>query len=480
MSIDIKSRRTWQYGSSTVLGSLFFLGILVFAALIAERHPWRVDLTESGAFTLSEQTTNILRSMTEPVHIKAFYATAAPEQVKAKDLLETYQYASPNIQFEFIDPDRRPEIARHYEVRTYGTLVLEGYGRRQMVQNVDEESLTNALLKLVRAEEKKIYFVVGHGEHSVEKAEKDGYSMARSALEKDRYRVIDLNLLQQDGVPEDASLVILAGPRKPLFPQEVEALRGYLQRNGKLMVLLDPQLDGGLKDFLQTYGVQVSDDIIIDKLSRVFGGSYLMPVVMQYGLHKITANFDLATFYPEARSITPAEEPPAGVQLEVLASTSENAWAEKDLETLNKGEASFDDQTDTAGPVSLAVLAEIEPRFHDAATGDRSAPKGAEQPREGQEAEKPGKAFLLVVGDSEFANNSYFGLSGNGDLFLNMVNFLAEEESLITVKPRDQAHQPVLMTQSQAWAAFWVVLVAVPLSVLLAGLTVYRVRRAQR
>lgn len=477
-----KYNRMWTYGTSTVFSSLFFLGILAFLALIAERHPWRIDMTESGAFTLSEQTRNILGSLEQPIEIKAFYATAAPEQTKARDLLETFQYASPaggGIKYEFIDPDREPDVAKRYEVRSYGTLVLEGYGKKQTVQNVDEESLTNALLKLSRNEPKKIYFLTGHGERSIEKGDKDGYSSAREALEKDHYVVIGLNLLQNSEIPVDAAAVVIAGLEKPLFSQEIASLKSFLEGGGKLMVLIDPYNDGGLRQFLKGYGCHLDDDLVIDKLSRVFGGTYLMPVVMQYAAHRITENFDLATFYPEARSVLPAKDPPPGVLLETLASTSENAWAEKNLEMLKQGEAAFDEKEDTPGPISLAVLAEIERK-----------PTGSAEPGEikdedtgtakGQEQQTPPPSFLVVVGDSDFASNTYFGLSGNGDFFLNMVNFLAEEKNLIIIKPRDKLNQPVLMTQTQAWVVFLVVLVLVPLLVLASGLAVYRVRRSQR
>lgn len=475
-----KHRRVWTYGSSTLLSSLFFLGILAFIALIAERHPWRVDMTESGTFTLSEQTQNILNTLNQPIDIKAFFATASPEQVKAKDLLETFRYASPKVTYEFIDPDRQPEIAKRYEVRTYGTVILEGYGKRQSVQNADEENITNALLKLIRNEQKVIYFLVGHGEHSLENDQKDGYSVLRDALEKENYHTSDLNLLQKAEVPEDSAVLIIAGPRKSLFPQEIATLENYLKRGGKLMILLDPNYDGGLGDVLKKYGLKLDSDMVIDKLSRVFGGSYLMPVVMEYGEHKVTANFDLATFYPEARSVEAVEEPPTGVELEVLASTSENAWAEHNIDMLNRGEASFDEKEDKAGPVSLAVLAEIDLKAFNQGADNNSKEEPNQKAGETKADPANKKAFLLVVGDSDFASNSYFGLSGNGDLFLNMVNFLAEEEHLITIKPREHSNQPVLMTQTQAWIVFWVVLVIVPVVVLLAGLSVYRVRRAQR
>ena len=151
-----KRNRVWSYGSNTMIASVVFLAILVLVVMIAERHPWRVDLTEAGSYTLSEQSRNILKSIDKPIEIKAFFATAAPEQTKAKDLLDTYRYFSKEVSYEFIDPDRQPEVARKYEIRSYGTLVLEGYGKKQTIQSTDEDAITNAILKLTREKEKKI------------------------------------------------------------------------------------------------------------------------------------------------------------------------------------------------------------------------------------------------------------------------------------------------------------------------------------
>lgn len=477
-----KRNRIWTYGSNTLISSIFFLGILAFVALIVERHPWRMDLTESGAYTLSEQTMNILKSMDQPIEVKAFYATAAPEQAKAKDLLDTYSYYDKKIHYEFIDPDRQPEIAKRYEIRSYGTIVLEGYGKKQTIQTADEEGITNALLKMTRKEEKKIYFLIGHGERAPENTGKEGYSTAQSILQKENYTVSQLSLLQQAQVPEDAATVVIAGPQKPLMSQEIESLRAYLSKGGKVMAFIDPHSDGGLGDFLKSYGVQLDNDIVVDKLSRVFGGSYLMPVVTEYGHHKITENFEVASFYSEARSVRALESLPKGVQVETLASTSPNAWGETDLDMVSQGQAGFDEGKDVAGPVSLAVISEIDTAEYNAGeAGSAQESEEKEKDQAGEETKNKAakKTYLLVVGDSDFADNTYFELSGNGDLFLNMTNFMAEEENLITIKGREREGHPLLMTQAQANRVLGV-LAMVPLLVLASGLLVYRVRRSQR
>lgn len=473
----VTRRRNWTYGSNSVIATLFFLGILIFIVLIAEKHPWRIDLTETGTYTLSEPTLNVLKTLDKPVRIKGFFQTATADEGKVQDLMETYRFASKNISFELIDPDRQPEVAKAYEVRAYGTLVLEGYDRKQVIQSFDEESITNALLKLSRNEQKKIYFLIGHAEHPLGSTDKDGYANLKSALEKDNYQAVELNLLQQAEVPKDAAAVVVAGPQKPLLPQEIETLKKYADGGGRLMVFLDPFFDGGLKDFLAGYGVKLGDDIVIDKLSRVFGGSYLMPVVVEYGHQKITENFGVATFYPEARSVQPIKPVPNGVQVEILASTSPQAWAEKNIQGVRQGQAAFDEKEDTMGPIPLVVISEIDTAAVKAGAQPGEQPRKPRRP-DAKTGEKTG--YLLASGDSDFVCNTYFGVSGNGDLFLNMVNFMAEEESLITVKPREKAGQVLMLSQTQVQSILWTVMVLVPLAVILCGLAVFRVRRSQR
>ena len=471
MSNSKKLARKWIYGSSTLISTILFLGSLVIIALLANSHPWRIDLTKTKRYTLSDQTKKILRSLTEPITVKAFFATASRERENAKDLLEAYNYINSRIKYTFIDPDRHPEVARRYGIREYGTLVLEGYGKKQMVQNIGEENLTNAILKLMQKKRKKICFLKGHGEHSIKDFTKEGYSTLSSALEKENYEVSELNLMTRSDVPKDAAVVVIAGPKKPLFKEEKKALNRYLKRGGKIVLLLDPGSDGGMEDFVSAYGIKIENDMVIDKLSRVFGGSYLMPVVMQYGIHKITEGFNIATFYPGARSVRRSKKPTKGVDLITLASTSRNAWAETDLKRLEQGEASFDEKNDLPGPVPLIILAKVDL---------------ARYSKEDHHTEVNGKennnkeAYLLVAGDSDFIDNTHFGLSGNGDFALNIINFLAQEENLITVKRSKPNSKPLILTQSQARIIFWIPVVMVPLTVGLIGVIVYRIRRLQK
>jgi ABC-type uncharacterized transport system involved in gliding motility auxiliary subunit len=459
------------YGVNTIASTVIFFAILVLLVLIAEQKPLRVDLTQTRSFSLSGQTRNILNEIDKPIAVKVFISASGPgaqNKDKIKDLLNTYCYYNKNIKYEFVDPDSQPEITRRYDVKTYGTIVFEGYDKKQVIQTADEENITNALLKLSRKEEKKIYFLTGHDERSLSADARDSFSNARSALEKNLYAIAEFNLLQQEDVPADAVAVIIAGPRKKIPEREQGIMKNYLARGGKVMLMLDPLTETGMKGFLEGYGIQISQDVVVDRLSRLFGASERVPVVMEYGPHKITDNFAQPTFYPDARSVVPSDKPPQGVEVQVLASTSPNAWAERNLEMLKEGKAVFDKDTDLPGPVPLVVLATIAGQNKPVEAGqkDENGPQGKD-------------GILVVAGNSLFASNSYFNQYGNGDFFLNTISFLADEANLITVE-RPNTNKPLLLTRTQATTIFWIVLVIVPLSVLISGIAVYRVRRSQR
>ncbi len=467
-----KSKRSskWAYGANSIVSTIIFLAILVLIVLIAEQKPLRIDLTQTRSFSISGQTRNILKEIDKPIDVKIFISAGgsdAQTRTKIKDLLDTYCYYDKNIKYEFVDPDAQPEIARRYEIKTYGTIVLEGYGKKQTVQTADEETITNALLKLTRKEQKKLYFLVGHGEHSFLPDAIDSYSLAKTALEKNLYAIAEFNLLEQQDVPADAAAVIIAGPRKQIPEREREIIKNYLARGGKVMLMIDPLTETGMKDFLKGYGIEIGQDVVIDRLSRLFGASERVPVVMEYGSHKITENFAQPTFFPDTRSVVAAEKPPEGVDLLVLASTSQNAWDARNPAMFQEGRAAvFDKSVDVPGPVPLVVLATI--------SGQQKKPD-AEQ----KAADKPGKSGILVVaGNSRFVSNPYFNQYGNGDFFLNTVSFLADEANLIAID-RPAENKPLLLTRNQVTAIMWLALLA-PLLVLVCGAVVYRVRRSQR
>ncbi|MBW1740006.1 MAG: GldG family protein [Deltaproteobacteria bacterium] len=475
---DYFKKRSARYGVNAFILILLVLGILVFVEAISARHSARFDLTASKRFTLSEQTLKILKNLEKPVRVTAFYQEASPQAEKARDLLDQYAYASRKFSFDFVDPDRFPGKARRYKITTYGTLVLETDTREEKITQATEQELTNALLRVTRKGEKVIYFMTGHDEKSTENYGKDGYSGVKKAIEDQNYAVRDLLLMRAEKVPADASVLIIAGPKKALFPEEIFTLKRFIDQGGHLLILIDPETDTGLSEFLRSCGIEVGQDVIVDKLSRLFGADYLTPIVSQYaGYHPITENFKTASFFPLARSISVAQDVPQHVQNIELAKTGPSSWAETDLVMLKKGKASFDNQKDTMGPIPVAVVSTIRHETTEANNDEakETVENKTEAPDRKKDTLRP--ARIVVFGDSDFAGNTYLNLSGNRDLFMNTISWLAEEEDLIAIRPKKQESQPVVLSYTQGRVIFWTSVVLLPAAVLIIGIVVLRRRR---
>jgi gliding motility-associatede transport system auxiliary component len=460
----------WKQGSLLTGLTLVFLAILVVVSLLVYRFPWRLDLTEGKRNSISSQTQKIVKSLKQDVWIRAFFQEGNPGKKKAQALFETYAYANPRIHYQFIDPDRQPSLAQQYGVRNYGALILESGGKTQPVNVADEEGITNGLLRLMQPKAKTVVFLSGHGERSIRDSQKTGYSLARSLLIRENYQVEEMNLLSGTGLPAETRCVVIAGPKKPFFPQEVEDLKKYVQAGGRLILLLEPYQDGGFKEWLASLGVNLNEDIVIDKLSRAFGGDYLIPMAGSYGENPITEKFNVATFFPTARSLNLSPSPPPKVSYDVLVNSSSGSWAEFNRKELEKGKAAFDSGQDRKGPLPLAVLVTLP--SPEQKTGSDKKPGGKET--------KSPKGQIALFGDSDFAGNGYFNLSGNGDLFLNTVNYLTEEEALIAIRPAKTPVRPLSLSYSQAMVLFWVPMVLLPVLVIGAGIWVWRSRRKAR
>ena len=479
---DYFKRRSARHGVSALILILLVLGILVSVEAISARHSARFDLTGSKRFTLSEQTLKVLKNLEKPVRVRAFYQEASPEAEGARDLLDQYAYASRKFSFEFADPDRFPGKARRYKITAYGTLVLETDAREERITRAAEQELTNALLRVTQTREKLIYFMIGHDEKSTEDYGKDGYSAAKMAIEDQNYIVRDLLLMRAEDVPADASVLIIAGPEKALFDEEISTLKRFIDDGGHLLILIDPQTDTGLNGFLKSWGIEVGQDVIVDKLSRLFGADYLTPIVSQYaGYHPITENFNTASFFPFARSIRAAEDVPPNVENTELAQTGPSSWAETDLSLLKKGEAAYDRQKDTMGPIPVAVVSKIKHETEETNNGPTTKP-GEEHEAEASndkddKKDAPRPARIVVFGDSDFAGNAHVNLSGNRDLFMNALSWLAEEEDLIAIRPKKREGQPVILSYTQGRVIFWTSVVLLPGAVLILGVVVLRVRK---
>jgi ABC-type uncharacterized transport system involved in gliding motility auxiliary subunit len=459
--------RSAKFGINSATSVLLLLGILAFVNYLGAQHTKRVDLTTEKIYSLSDQSVAVAQQVSGDLQIKAFYLGG--DYTPTRDLLNLYRDRNNRISFEFIDPDKQPQVAQQYAVTAYGeyqnpmsgesfrygTLVLEMAGKTERVEKqtepLREEDVTNALMKIVKGERKTIYFTVGHGEKDIASVERTGYGTAKSNLEKENYVVKTVNLVMEGKVPDDASVVVMAGPTSEPFQNELDLLDGYLNKGGSVLVLLDPSPSASLADLMKKWSIDVGTNFVVDAsgVGRLFGAGPTIPLVTNYSTHKITERFNVMSFFPLVRSVVPATTPASGLTVERLLSSNERSWGETDMKS---PEASMDESADLKGPVSLAVVA----------TKDLGENK---------------KARLVVFGDSDFASNGFSGTQGNGNLFMNSVSWLAQDESFISIRPKDPTDRRLTLTEAQSRMVSYISVVLLPISILIAGISVWMNRR---
>jgi len=450
--------RTARYGLNTAVAVILLLGIVGLVEAVSYRHNARLDLTENKRHSLSPQTIQLLRGLKTDVNAVAFFRNDQPNRRTAEDLLKQYQrYAGGKFGYRLVDPDREPGLARRYAVESYGTVVLETKDRSEKVLDAEEEKLTNGLVKLTREGKRVVYVVQGHGEHDLGSTDRPGFSEAKAAMERANYEVKPLALARQDKIPDDAAVVIVPGPRTELLAPEVTALETYIGRGGKLLVMVDPGIVGnvqadGLLRLLGKFGFELGNNLVIElnPIGRLFGIGPEVPIIQQYEPHPITRDMTgITTLFPLTRTVEAVKTAPTGVVVTPLAKTSAESWAETDRASLQAGQVKPDPQ-DPKGPVTVAAVA----------TKD--------------------KARIVVYGTSSLAANQFLNLQGNRDFFLNTVSWLAEQEDLIAIRPKDTRQTPVFLTSQQAQVAFFVPVVVLPGLILAGGIFTFVRRRAAR
>ncbi len=447
--------RQIKYSSNMAIYIIAVLGILVVVNVLANRSSMKWDLTEDKANTLTEQSIQIIENLPSPVEIIGFFSKDTSSE-PARQLLESFQEKSNGkISYRIIDPAADPVTSQNYQVSRDGTLVLILNDRQEQITLLNETELVSAMIRLSNPDKPIVYFLTGHGERSIEEVDQNGFSQVKSILQKKNYIPKTLNLFVTPSIPQDAALIVIAGPQKPLSVAEVTLLTEFLDQ-GKRMIIMedskvitefgdetDPLADYLLKD----WGILLNQDLVVDPANN----PPTQAIANEYGSHPITRRLDrIVTIFPTARSVIASSNAPSGVSIVELVKTSVNSWGEKDFISLQKNQLQYDEGTDNPGPISIAVAA------------TKSDTNGR----------------VVVFGSSFFASDQNFEAYANGDLLINSIDWAAENDQLINLTPR-AAIQRVLIPPSTLYVnlIFLVVIIFIPGGVIGAGIAMFLHRR---
>ncbi len=472
-----------------LLSTVGVLGVLVAVAWVSALYPKRFDLTASQEYSLAPETAAMLKTIDRPVHITFFHDRGMRETV---ELYELFAAQNDKISVEFFDPTLNPAQAKLRGVQFAGTALLESEGRKLTVNGPTETDIANGILRVTQAKQQLACFLDGHGEpnpfsleshdhmeggaghsHGIEtkvvQHEQHGMAKARGALEALNYLVEKISLMNSGSDLSRCAVLIVAGPQSALLDVEVKAIDAFLDNGGKAMFMIDPFVKTGLEPVIAKFGIVLTDDMVIDPASH-FWADPSTPAISDYNPHEITSKLP-QTFFPGARSLSPTSSPVPGVSVRQLVNTSKKSFSNPD-----RMKVEFVEGKTRGGPLTLMATARINPQVVESAETLMRRLRGEEV-----EAAKPvverKESRIVVVGDSDFATNSFYHLVGNGTLFMNAVNFLAARDNLIGLKPRTYDLPIVNMTNTQMKATFVLSIILIPLLMAALGVAVWWRRR---
>jgi ABC-type uncharacterized transport system involved in gliding motility auxiliary subunit len=489
-------RRSTQVGTNALIATIAVLVILGLVNVLAIRYSSRLDLTENKIFTLAPQSQQVVHELRQPVKIWIFDLMPNPAD---KELLENYRRQNSQFSYEYVDPQAQPGIARAFEVKAPGEVYVESGKQRRFLQVINDQQrlserrLTNGVAQIAQEGQVKVYFLQGHGERPLQEGQ-GGLSQLRSRLGEENYLIQPLDLATTAQVPTDASVVVVAGPKRSLLEAEVKALEDYLKRRSGLMLLIDPQTNPELGNLLKDWGVGFSDRIIVDPAGQAAGLGAVVALVNQYGQHPITQDFKNGiSFFPVSRPLE--VKPVKGVQVAPLLLTDNRTQAQR-IEA--NGQLAYDPATDPKGPFTLGVAlsrpvsattapgqtnpspspAPTTSPTPTAVTTPSPSPSASPSPDAQAEPALPSEARMVVIGNSTFVTDGLVNQQLNGDVFLNSVNWLSQQgDQILSIRPREMTNRRIILKENQPVFIVLLSLVFLPLLGFVMGFLLWWRRR---
>ena len=452
MASDFMQKRQTKFVAYTTAYILVVIAILAAVNWLGNRHNKSIDTTSNKRYSLSDQTEKIVKNLKQDVKISFW---DSPDQFRgARDLLDRYDTMSDKLTVEYVDGNKMARLAREKNIKQPGTILVESGNSRQEAKSLSEEEVTGALVRLLKGTERQICFVQGSGERDIaDSAKGSGYSQAKALLERNNYKTDSVNLLQKREIPASCTITIVAGPRFDYPAEVVKTLQDRVEAGGAVLFMVDPPLQLGaekiapnadLLAMLAKWGVTLNPDLVLDdsRAGQMFGLSEATPLVASYNTHPIVREMSrVATAFPLVRSLEVKTGGEATVQK--LFSTLESSFSTRNLASAQIAPS----KDDKPGPLAIAAAGTVK------------------------------KGRFVVVGSSMFVSNSILRFQGNGDLFMNICNWLSADEDLISIRPKDPDNRPMNLSRAQILTIRTFSQFVLPLLAIGAGIMVWLKRR---
>jgi ABC-type uncharacterized transport system involved in gliding motility auxiliary subunit len=432
--------------------ALLLIAAAFLSAYLLKDSRWQWDVTQNRRNTLSQAARDVLAKMPGPIRITAYATPQDPVLGDVRRLIDEfvapYRRLKPDISLTFVDPREQPKQTAAANIRGNGELVIEYGARSEHLTSLSEQAMANLLQRLARAQERLVMYVDGHGQSKLDGQANFDLGDFGQLLGTKGFRIQSLNLAIAPEVPHNAAVLLVTPARVDMLKGEVEKIKRYLERGGSMLWLIDQEPLHGLQPIAEYLRLELGPGVIVDPAAARLGIEPTIALSSGYGFHPITENFsDYNTAFPAARRIGVDPEQREW-RATTLVEVAANGWVETGaLDTRMR----FDKDRDVRGPVAVALSLE--------------RPRGKDTQR------------VVVVGCSHFLANSFVGLLGNRDLGTNMLNWLAEDESLITIQPRPRVDSELALTRTSLAVITIGFLGALPLAFLIAGGVIWWRRR---
>ena len=434
--------------------ALFVVLLLVLVAMLGyfaleTRVQW--DASQNGRNSLSQTSHEILQNLNGPVEITA-YATEKDANLGnlrqiMSEFVALYQRTKPDITLTFVNPVENPQLAKNAGVSVNGEMVIVFKGRQEHLTVINEQALTNVLMRLAREEATQILALTGHGERKLDGTANYDLGEFGKQLLVNGISSQTVNLATESDIPNNTRLLIIASPQVDLMPGEVDKLLVYIKRGGNLLWLVDQESLRELLPLAEELQLTLLSGVVVDPQAQQLNAPITFALGAEYGQHAITKHFDYITVFPFARQVVINHESEEwrGVS---LVDVAPEGWVETgDLE----GEVTFDQLYDVAGPISIAAAL--------------SRVVEDEEQR------------IVVVGSGHFIANAYLGNGGNLDFGINVINWLVGDDNLISIQPRATRDSQLALSETELTVMVAGFLIALPLILLLSGVFIWWQRR---